>query len=540
MIKYALEKWEENKEVLRNTIQQTEKNMRSVWDYEEIVKLTCHCIFNEKVIDGDPKINIDGITMIDNGDYQGTLLFMLPFDTDQPAEYEYLMTYVGYGSCSGCDTLQRIQLDEIYYNDETEKDLVDSYLSICKDIVSNTIRPYNQGWRNNGMFEPVEYYNNPKRSKVISKESLYYIISEWLKPELDSYDLMRDGWCYRLSNDGFFWQMHYYGGNECRDIGVCICHDDNDNSFIGYNIWTYDIRNVNIRIREDSIKFIEDSEFKGFAREEMKDLYDRIKTQGVVKSITNDVKDKHEETKTFTKKTLCDIITNWLRTELDKYESSDYSLHFDCNTDNFDWYLSHKHFHDQCFGVRLFYDRADNFIGYAVWTCEPENVNIEIRKDSIEFIEESEFKDFSKEEMKNLYYKIKQEGYNLWKDNPEKSKIITKESLRHIMSDWIKPKTDECESLRGEWTSGSDVDGHFSWHLRIGARFCDIGMRLCYNNKNEFTGYDVWTHNRVNVNIRIRKDIIEFIENSEFQSFTKEEMKDLYDKINAYSHQRRI
>lgn len=125
------------------------------------------------------------------------------------------------------------------------------------------------------------------------------------------------------------------------------------------------------------------------------------------------MKDKHEETKTFTKKTLCDIITNWLRTELDKYESSDYSLHFDCNTDNFDWYLSHKHFHDQCLGVRLFYDRADNFIGYAVWTCEPENVNIEIRKDSIEFIENSKFQDFTKEDMKNLYNKIKQGGYNL-------------------------------------------------------------------------------------------------------------------------------
>lgn len=281
MIKYALKKWSENKDALRNAIQQTEKDKRCTWDYEEIVKLVCRYIFNENVSREEPMINVDGITMIDNGDYQGTLLFMLPFDAYQPAEYEYLMTYVGYGSCSGCDTLQSIQADD--EDDETEKEMVDSYLGICKDIVSNTIRPYNQGWRNNGMFEPVEYYSNPKISKVISKESLYYIISEWLKPELDSYDLMRDGWLYQLSNEGFYWYLVNSVGVRIRGIGARICHDDNDNSFIGYNIWTYDVRNVNIRIREDSIKFIEDSEFKGFTREEMKDLYDRIKLKGSLK-----------------------------------------------------------------------------------------------------------------------------------------------------------------------------------------------------------------------------------------------------------------
>ena len=158
MIKYALKKWSENKDALRNAIQQTEKDKRSSWNYNDIVKLTCRYIFNENVSCEEPMINVDGITMIDNGDYQGTLLFMLPFDVDQPAEYEYLMTYVGYGSCSCCDALQRIQADDEddEDDDETEKEMVDSYLSICKDIVCNTIKPYNQGWRNNGMFDSVD------------------------------------------------------------------------------------------------------------------------------------------------------------------------------------------------------------------------------------------------------------------------------------------------------------------------------------------------------------------------------------------------
>ena len=88
MIKYALKKWDTNKDALSNAIQQTEKDKRCFWDYNDIVKLVCRYIFNENVSDEAPMINVDGITMIDNGDYQGTLIFMLHFDTDQPAEYE--------------------------------------------------------------------------------------------------------------------------------------------------------------------------------------------------------------------------------------------------------------------------------------------------------------------------------------------------------------------------------------------------------------------------------------------------------------------
>ena len=35
--------------------------------------------------------------------------------------------------------------------------------------------------------------------------------------------------------------------------------------------------NVNIKIRENSIEFIEDSNFQGFSKEEIEDLYDVLK-----------------------------------------------------------------------------------------------------------------------------------------------------------------------------------------------------------------------------------------------------------------------
>lgn len=47
------------------------------------------------------------ITTIDDGHHQGTLVFVVAAKTYQPDDYWY--TKVNYGSCSGCDTLQRIQ-----------------------------------------------------------------------------------------------------------------------------------------------------------------------------------------------------------------------------------------------------------------------------------------------------------------------------------------------------------------------------------------------------------------------------------------------
>ena len=278
MIKYALKKWDKNKDALRNAIQQTEKDKRSTWDYNDIVKLVCHYIFNENTTDKDPKINIEGITMIDNGGYQGTLLFMMPFDTYQPMEYEYLMTYVGYGSCSGCDTLQRIQLDELYYNVNSTDDLIDSYMALCKDIVSNTIRPYNTGWRNDMIFEPVNSSSSEDSItciKMITKGTLYDIMRSWLKPIIDNVESLGGYWNFGSSAGGFGWILHSGVGIRHRSIGARLCYD-NEKAIVGYDIYTNYSKNVNIKIRENSIEFIEDSNFQGFSKEEIEDLYYKI------------------------------------------------------------------------------------------------------------------------------------------------------------------------------------------------------------------------------------------------------------------------
>lgn len=52
--------------------------------------------------------NLEELRIIDDGDYQGTQIFIIPLDTYQPSVSDYVYTHTYYGSCSGCDTLQAI------------------------------------------------------------------------------------------------------------------------------------------------------------------------------------------------------------------------------------------------------------------------------------------------------------------------------------------------------------------------------------------------------------------------------------------------
>lgn len=149
MIKYALKKWDENNESLRKKIDESNINH---FTYEDLVDMTFDVIFNTNVDDNHYALDVNNITMIDNCDYQGTLLFMIPFDTYQPGPHEYFMTYVAYGSCSGCDTLQHIQIID---DDVEHEERVKEIMMLCKDLIANTIVPYNTGWRNIEEFETV-------------------------------------------------------------------------------------------------------------------------------------------------------------------------------------------------------------------------------------------------------------------------------------------------------------------------------------------------------------------------------------------------
>lgn len=82
-------------------------------DYKSIVKLVIETIArNDEYSGPDP----ERIHEIDDGEYQGTLVYVIGEKGYQPDRYWYAR--VSYGSCSGCDTLEAIR----GYTDEPPTD----------------------------------------------------------------------------------------------------------------------------------------------------------------------------------------------------------------------------------------------------------------------------------------------------------------------------------------------------------------------------------------------------------------------------------
>ena len=138
MIKEFCEAWEKNNGRLREYISSHDQGEYS--SYKELVcKLFEHCInpYMKNLIKnscGDETFSIDKITEIDNGDYQGTLLFIIPRNIDQPDVSNYVFTSVYYGSCSYCDTLQGIHQ---YSYGLPSEDQVNDYMYLLLHLLEN-------------------------------------------------------------------------------------------------------------------------------------------------------------------------------------------------------------------------------------------------------------------------------------------------------------------------------------------------------------------------------------------------------------------
>jgi hypothetical protein len=93
-------------------------------DYEEIVKIVVDSIYEKY---GDP--DKTRIHCVDDGDYQGTLLFIIGAEGYQPTDYWSVK--VDYGSCSGCDTFESIR----YPGDAISEQQVNGYWTLALHIV---------------------------------------------------------------------------------------------------------------------------------------------------------------------------------------------------------------------------------------------------------------------------------------------------------------------------------------------------------------------------------------------------------------------
>jgi len=139
MIETFIKAWETNKDKLQAYFET--HTMGEYDSYRRIVHLIFDNVINPYMIDNRLKpFDLQKLTEIDDGQYQGTLLYLIPRNDYQPSAWEYIITCVEYGSCTVCDILQGIHC---YDTDEyPDKDQLKSYMRLCLHIIQRCKYPY--------------------------------------------------------------------------------------------------------------------------------------------------------------------------------------------------------------------------------------------------------------------------------------------------------------------------------------------------------------------------------------------------------------
>lgn len=139
MIQKFVKAWGANKEHLEEHLKT--HGMEEYNEYAKLVRLLFEIVINPYLlVNEENTYNLDKMTVIDDGDYQGTQLFIIPQDTYQPCQWEYVMTHQYYGSCSGCDLLMGItRYDDGQPDDEQLREL----MTLCLHLLQRCKIPFN-------------------------------------------------------------------------------------------------------------------------------------------------------------------------------------------------------------------------------------------------------------------------------------------------------------------------------------------------------------------------------------------------------------
>lgn len=103
MIQEFVKAWDANKSLLEEHIG---KQDQACFNYALLLKWLIDIVINPYI---EGKLDSNKIHVIDDGDYQGSQLFIVPSTIYQPSPNDYMWTYQYYGSCSGCDLLESIR-----------------------------------------------------------------------------------------------------------------------------------------------------------------------------------------------------------------------------------------------------------------------------------------------------------------------------------------------------------------------------------------------------------------------------------------------
>lgn len=130
MVKEFCKAWEANKGNLEEYFRtHTQDNYDS---YDALVKLLFDIVINPSMKSDYYRFRTDDMTVLDHGEWQGTLIFILHMNCYQPSVDEYVYTSMGYGSCSGCDTLQGIHN---YGTELPSEQQIKDYMTLCLHLL---------------------------------------------------------------------------------------------------------------------------------------------------------------------------------------------------------------------------------------------------------------------------------------------------------------------------------------------------------------------------------------------------------------------
>lgn len=125
MIKDFIKIWDQHKTEIEEQLKKEHPD-----DYEDLVKMLI-TMLNKHTEKYNGQPDPERIYTIDDGDYQGTLVYVIAETGYQPDDYWYVKVW--YGSCSVCDTLQSIR--DCCFTDKPSDEEVSQYMTLCLHIL---------------------------------------------------------------------------------------------------------------------------------------------------------------------------------------------------------------------------------------------------------------------------------------------------------------------------------------------------------------------------------------------------------------------
>jgi hypothetical protein len=141
MIKHFIKQWDEFKHELEFflDLEYDQSEDKQYWGmaYEELFKKVFELVVTqprEQTNWSSCEWDWDRFQIINHGDYQGEMIFIMVPDTYQPSLFsDYYFTGVTYGSCSACDTMQWVQ-----YELKTKHEKIQALMNAALHIVQST------------------------------------------------------------------------------------------------------------------------------------------------------------------------------------------------------------------------------------------------------------------------------------------------------------------------------------------------------------------------------------------------------------------